>query len=77
MENIMDILKNAKQSTPNKGKDDDRMIRVSEGEYVLPAWFVSYIGDGNSKAGFEILDKVLTQAKKEVASGDSIKSPKD
>ena len=73
---IMGILANAKQVTPGKGKDDDKTIQVSEGEYVLPAWFVSYIGDGNSEAGFEALDKALSAAKKEMESGDTIKKPR-
>jgi hypothetical protein len=73
---FMELLSGPKQSTASKGKDDTVTAQVSEGEYVLPAWFVAHLGDGNSEAGFEVLDKALGAAKKEIESGKNIKDPR-
>jgi len=55
----MDMLASSVMSTPNKGRDDDIIAKVSEGEYVIPADVVAMIGDGNTKAGAEALNRLV------------------
>lgn len=56
---LIELFGQAQEATPGTGKADDVMIAASEGEYVIPADVVALIGEGNNKAGAEILDKIV------------------
>lgn len=63
--NILEILRQASKMTPNKGQDDQIVARLSPGEYVIDAQTVSLLGDGDSKAGSEVLDKAIEAIRKQ------------
>jgi hypothetical protein len=44
--------------------DQVQPAALSDGEYVIPADVVSHLGNGNSDAGAEVLDKFLTKVRK-------------
>jgi len=44
--------------------DQEQPAALSDGEYVIPADVVSHLGNGNSDAGAEVLDKFLTKVRK-------------
>jgi len=39
--------------------DGERPARLSEGEFIIPADVVSMLGDGNTKAGSKVLQKLI------------------
>jgi len=43
------------------GRTDHLPMHVPSGSYVIPADIVSSMGEGNTAAGFQVLDKVLKQ----------------
>lgn len=40
------------------GRED---VRIASGEYVIPAWAVSALGDGSTEAGAKILDAMVSR----------------
>lgn len=44
------------------GRADARPMRVPEGSYVIPAVVVSHLGEGNTIAGYRILDEMFGPA---------------
>lgn len=62
--NLMDILAQQVMGTPDKGRDDSQPAMLSHGEYVIPADVVAAIGDGNTEAGFEALDRFIATIRK-------------
>ena len=57
------------------GRDDDmtamvdgeKPVKVSSGEYIVPADIVSGLGDGNSDAGAKVLDRLVALLRQDVA----------
>jgi hypothetical protein len=47
--------------SPVAGRTDHLPMHVPSGSYVIPADIVSSMGEGNTSAGFKVLDRVLQQ----------------
>lgn len=62
--NLIDILQKYIVNSESKGADDTVPIMASEGEYMIPANIVALLGDGNSEAGAEILDRFIADLSK-------------
>ena len=48
---------------PIAGRTDRLPITVYSGSYVIPADIVSGLGEGNSEAGFAVIDRMIEEAK--------------
>jgi hypothetical protein len=48
---------------PIAGRTDRLPINVYSGSYVIPADIVSGLGEGNSEAGFAVIDRMIEEAK--------------
>jgi len=44
------------------GRED---VRIASGEYVIPAWAVSALGDGSTEAGARVLDAMVARLREE------------
>jgi len=62
---LLKMIRQSAQATPNKGMDDQVTARLSPGEYVIDAQTVSLLGDGDSKAGSAVLDRVIEAIRKQ------------
>lgn len=62
----MDLLEVLAKSKTKQGRPDDRLIPVQEGEFVIPADVVVFIGEGDSEKGFELLTKFVDDVKKQI-----------
>jgi hypothetical protein len=47
---------------PIAGRTDRLPLKVHSGAYVLPADIVSGLGEGNTEAGFEVIDRMIKDA---------------
>ena len=54
--------------SPGAGRSDDIKMHVDNGSYVMPAWAVSHIGQGNSVNGMTLL-KMMFGAPQQSAGG--------
>jgi hypothetical protein len=48
-------------ATASPGRADVEPTHVHDGSYVLPAWLVSSMGEGNTAAGFDLLHEMFGQ----------------
>lgn len=74
MINPLEQLLNVKNETSGKGRDDDVPVTLSEGEYVIPADIVAFLGDGNNEAGGQILDQYIMQIREQM-QGQQLPDP--
>lgn len=55
--------------------DGEQPAALSEGEFIVPADVVSMIGDGNTEAGAEILQKLIDSVRKSKQGGSARQAP--
>ena len=60
---------------PGTGQSDDIPTMLSDGEYVIDADTVAALGDGSSKAGAAVLDKMREQIRRHKRSAPADKIP--
>jgi len=57
----------------NAGRADDIQMHVPNGSYVMPAWFVSHLGQGNSMNGMTVLKMMFGEPWQ--GAGQAAKTP--
>lgn len=65
----LDMAKHGALRHDGPGRTDDLQISVPAESFVVPADIVSAIGQGNTAAGFKVLEKMFPQERVERAAG--------
>lgn len=60
---------------PTPGRADDVSTSVEDGSYIIPAKTVSFLGDGNTEAGFAKLEKMFPDSAQHRAEGGIVGTP--
>ena len=83
MGQMMSLFKDLNKKQRGTGMADDVPATIgggdpaalSEGEYVIPADVVAMLGDGNTQAGAEMLDKFIEQVRMAKQGGTKEQAP--